>query len=259
RHDYRFTFKKPYFMYDEKSIPYWELTKGVLASNDSIRLTPSVPDHQGSVWSIRPNPYPEWQAVFSFSAFGRGFLGGEGLAFWYTEDRMIEGPMYGNKDAWKGLAVVFDTAEQAENRYTPYIYGVYNDGKEHYANRDDYVQTALSGCFRDYRNTPTPVFARITYANETLKVEIDLRQQGSGFTECFKATPIKLPTGYYFGISAATEAHLADDHDIYLFELTQLNPPPRKKEVERPHEAEHIAKEGQFQISEEMKENIEKV
>lgn len=38
------------------------------------------------------------------------------------------------------------------------------------AHRKDYLTASFAGCFRDYRNTPGPVWARVTYANQTVRV-----------------------------------------------------------------------------------------
>lgn len=41
------------------------------------------------------------------------------------------------------------------------------------------------------------------------QLDVDLTQNGKGFNECFTRSGIELPPNYYFGLSAATEAHLA--------------------------------------------------
>jgi len=38
-----------------------------------------------------------------------GRLGADGMAFWYTKEKDEMGPIYGSKDKWDGLAVIFDT------------------------------------------------------------------------------------------------------------------------------------------------------
>ncbi|KAI8907099.1 legume-like lectin family-domain-containing protein [Powellomyces hirtus] len=258
RHDYRQVFKKPFYLYDEEKIPYFEENGHVILTPDYVRLTPSVPDSAGAIWATQPNPHKEWQVEFSFSVFGRGYMGGEGLAFWYTKEKGTTGPMYGSKDKWDGLAILFDTGDQQENRYTPYVYGQMNDGSE-LAHRKDYVTTAMAGCFRDYRNTPAPVWARVTYANHTVRLDLDLRQHGDGYIECFTKEGVDLPANYYFGLSAATEAHLADDHDVISFEVYELNPKIAKKHVERPHEAEHVNKEGVYHLTDDVRQIIERI
>ncbi|KAI8815562.1 concanavalin A-like lectin/glucanase domain-containing protein [Fimicolochytrium jonesii] len=260
RHDYRQALKQPYFMYDEVKVPYFKESGSTILSHDYIRLTPSVPESHGSIWAVKPNPHPEWQVEFSFHIYGRGYMGGEGMAFWYTKQPMDIGPFYGGKDKFEGLGIIFDTADQHESRYTPYIYAVLNNGHEDLLQQRNYAQHALAGCFRDYRNTPAAVWARVTYANQTVRVDLDLTQHGQSYHECF-TTPasVKLPPNYYFGLSAQTEAHLADDHDLLTFEVYELNPKPIKEHPKRPYEKEHIKKEGEYRLDADMKKMIEKV
>ena len=35
----------------------------------------------------------------------------DGFAFWYTKERTTDGPVFGNRDQWCGLAVIFDTID----------------------------------------------------------------------------------------------------------------------------------------------------
>ncbi|KAJ3288434.1 hypothetical protein HDU76_007670, partial [Blyttiomyces sp. JEL0837] len=160
-----------------------------------------------------------------------GYVGGDGFVFWYAKDTE-EGPFYGAKDNWKGLALIFDTSDVVENRYTPYIYGVLNDGSKTMAGNPNYLKESLGGCFRDYRNAPHPVWVRVTYANNTLRVDMDLRQDGYAFVFCFEKTDIHLPVGYHFGLSATTSEHHADDHDIHSMEVFEVNPQRRKDQKE---------------------------
>lgn len=91
----------------------------VLIGTDSIRLTPSVANMKGSLWSTLPNPHDEWMAEFSFSVTGKNYFGGKGFAFWYTKDGGPKtealGEFMGHKAVWDGLAVVFDTSDMGEN------------------------------------------------------------------------------------------------------------------------------------------------
>lgn len=87
-------------------------------ASDFVRLAPSVPGLKGSVWRQTPNEYKEWEVEFQFKAFGQGQVGGRGLAFWYTQERAIEGNVFGSKDQWRGLGVFLDTADPA-NQVSP--------------------------------------------------------------------------------------------------------------------------------------------
>ncbi|CAJ0650458.1 16008_t:CDS:2 [Entrophospora sp. SA101] len=74
RHDYKFTFKKPY--YYNNTVPFFD-TYGpdALLAPDFIRLAPSVPKHSGSIWSQYANTYKDWMIELSFRISGNYFLG----------------------------------------------------------------------------------------------------------------------------------------------------------------------------------------
>ncbi|KAI9202588.1 legume-like lectin family-domain-containing protein [Polychytrium aggregatum] len=225
RHDYKQTFKKPYYLYnDNHTIPYWNTHGNALLGPSYIRLSPSVPSTLGAIWSSVPNPHKEWEVIISFRVSGRDYLGGDGFAFWYTQEHDEMGPVYGSRDYWHGIGIVFDTSDQKENRYIPLIYGIHNDGHKSLAHRDDYISQTFGACFRDYRNSPNDVNIKIVYSNKNLKVLVDLRQGGHGYTECLTYEGVDLPTGYHFGLSASSSAHGHDDHDIISFDTYELNP-----------------------------------
>lgn len=83
-----------------------------MPNQDFIRLTPSVPDQKAAIWAKKPNPYKEWQAIFSFNVNGRGYYGGDGFAFWLTKERGEIGPVYGSRDMWQGPVIVFHRDER---------------------------------------------------------------------------------------------------------------------------------------------------
>ncbi|KAJ3118808.1 putative protein serine/threonine kinase, partial [Phlyctochytrium bullatum] len=184
------------------------MPEDALASEDYIRLASSIPGIRGSVWSKIPNPHKEWQVEFAFAAYGKAYAGGDGFGFWYAKD-YGDGPVYGSFDGWNGLGIFFDTSEQAENRFTPYIFGIVNDGNLHINGRSDVLLSSIGGCFRDYRNRGSPVRARVSYVNQTLKLEIDLEEEDSrGFTQA----------------SVISSDLLLDDHDVFSLETYELNP-----------------------------------
>ncbi|KAJ3106154.1 Protein ERGIC-53 [Phlyctochytrium planicorne] len=226
RYDYRQSIKRPYAFFHQ--IPYFDILGNTITSPDYIRLTSSVPRTQGSVWAKDANPHKAWQLHFSVAVNGRSYVGEQGIAIWYTEDRAFEGPVYGSKDHFRGLGIFLDTSDSSMNRVTPYVHAHLNDGSVEMRTSKDYMSNSLGGCFRDFRNAPKPVWGRITYANRTLRVDLDLTQDGYGFTECFTFSGIDLPTGYYFGVTASTGDYIADDHDLYSFEAFEVDPKPKK-------------------------------
>lgn len=82
----------------------------MIASEELIRLTPSVPNTRGWIWSDRPNPYDEWQIHMAFKVSGSHMHGGRGMAFWYTKEPMPDGPIFGARDQWDGLGLWLDSA-----------------------------------------------------------------------------------------------------------------------------------------------------
>lgn len=86
------------------------LNLDIFKSDDFIRLSPSVPNTKGFIWSEIPNPYEAWEVEIAFKVTGNNMHGGRGLAFWYTKDREETGPVFGSKDQWDGLSVWLDSA-----------------------------------------------------------------------------------------------------------------------------------------------------
>ena len=176
--------------------------------------------------------------------------GGNGVAFWFTTGKEKSGPVFGNDDAFDGLLVAFDTADVANERYSPIITASLNDGKK--------SQKKVGSCFRDFRNTPGPVWARISYRNKKLVVSVDLLSEGKAFSDCFSIDEISLPDSGYFGISSSTADDYYDDHDVFSLETYQLDAPPKEK-VKRPTEDKHIKNKDEFKLDDKTKEKIKKI
>lgn len=51
-----------------------------------------------------------WELHVTFKVHGKGSeLFGDGFAIWYTKERMQQGPVFGSKDHFSGLAIILDT------------------------------------------------------------------------------------------------------------------------------------------------------
>ncbi|CAG8787943.1 2035_t:CDS:2, partial [Dentiscutata erythropus] len=232
-----------------------------LLAPEFIRLAPSVPKHSGSIWAQSPNPHKEWEVEFSFRISGNYFLGGRGMAFWYTKEQSKEGSLFGCSDKWDGLAIFFETVDHVRKRDNPYIMAHVNDGSISYNSIMDPFAVKMAGCYRMLRNTQEPIFAKVTYYNNTLKMMVDTNDGGESYNVCFSKYGVSLPPGYYFGISASAEGVTPDDHDILSFETYELNPIEKSDRPLRPHEAEKVAKAPSepFEIPENRIENIQKI
>jgi len=259
RHQFKYSFKKPYYYYNDTGIiPFWKYKGDVIPSNDMIRLVPSVPNKRGSIWSEFKNQFDEWQIVMSFRIFGRGFSGSEGMALFYTDKQLDVDSFYGGEHRFNGLAVIFDSSNTDPNSHIPTINVLHNDGNTLIQSQKEYNEIRKGLCVADFRNAPLPVYVRITYANKNLKIEVDLSHEGKDYYECSNEN-IELPNDFYFGLGAKTGDSVPDDHDILSFDFYQLNPPPKENYSYRPNEEEIIEREGEFKIDDETLENIKRV
>jgi len=145
------------------------------------------------------------------------------LAFWYTTQPGVEGPVFGSADKWNGLGLFFDSFDNDNKRNNPYISFMNNDGSQAYDHENDGMSQALGGCLRDYRNKPHPVRAKIEYYKNTitLMVHNGLTNSDKDFEMCARVENVHLPQRGYFGLSAATGG-LADDHDVLKFLVTSI-------------------------------------
>lgn len=99
-----------------------------------------------------------------------------------------------------------------------------NNGSLHYDHDRDGTLTQLAGCEAKFRNTKFDTLIKIRYEKDTLTVYTDMENKQVWKT-CFAVDGVKLPTGYYFGASAAT-GDLSDNHEIYsirMYELEHVN------------------------------------
>lgn len=200
----------------------------VETGHDALVLGRRSPNLSGSVWSKTRMMHADWHMQIKVRITGDR-QGGEGLAIWYVKD-MGEGPVFGAPDRWTGLGVILDTFDDDGHGNNPAIMGVLNDGSMSYSAKTDGEGQYFGGCLRNVKNLNQPLYLRVTYMHGNLKVELDDSKDGQEFVNCFeKNLGSKLPPGYHFGISGATNA-LPDslevlDMRIWAAIATDLSPP----------------------------------
>ncbi|KAG8193289.1 hypothetical protein JTE90_003776 [Oedothorax gibbosus] len=224
--EYKYSFKGPYLAQKDGTVPFWEHFGNAIASEEMVRITPSLRSKKGSIWSKNKTNFDWWQVEVIFRVNGRGRLGADGFAFWYTENKGVEGPVFGNNDHWTGLGVFFDSFDNDNRGNNPYIMAMYNDGSKAFDHQSDGVAQQLAGCQRDFRNKPFPVRAKIEYYQNTLTILFHNGNTNNDedFELCLRTENLYLPQNGYFGLSAATGG-LADDHDALKFLTYSLYPP----------------------------------
>ncbi|XP_032278651.1 protein ERGIC-53 [Halichoerus grypus] len=229
RFEYKYSFKGPHLVQSDGTVPFWAHAGNAIPSSDQIRIAPSLKSQRGSVWTKTKAAFENWEVEVTFRVTGRGRIGADGLAVWYTENQGLEGPVFGSADMWNGVGIFFDSFDNDGKKNNPAIVIIGNNGQTHYDHQNDGINQALASCQRDFRNKPYPVRAKITYYQKTLMVMIN-----NGFTPdkndyefCARVDNMVIPPQGHFGISAATGG-LADDHDVLSFLTFQLTEPGKE-------------------------------
>jgi len=224
RFEYKYSFKPPYLAQKDSTVPFFEVGGNAIASSESIRVAPSLRSQKGAVWTKAKTSFDWWEVDIAFRISGRGRIGADGLAFWYTTEKGdYNGEVFGASDRWNGLGLFFDSFDNDNKHNNPYIMAVINDGNRKFDHQNDGINQALAGCLRDFRNKPFPTRAKIEYYNNVLTVlfHSGMTNNEQDYEMCLRAENVVLPKFGYFGVSAATGG-LADDHDVFHLLTTSL-------------------------------------
>jgi len=218
RFEYKLSFKGPHLVFKDGTVPFWEHSGSAIASNDQIRITPSLRSQKGRIWSKHNMSSDNWEIQVTVRINGRGRVGADGMAIWYTDKIGHEGSVFGSNDHWNGLGVFLDTFDNDAQQNNPYILIMTNDGTKSYDHHRDGANQQLGGCLRDFRNKPYPVTLKIEYYQKALTVHYHdgLNNDLTNFEICSRVENIDLPKNGHFGVSAETGG-LADDHDVLSF------------------------------------------
>lgn len=206
-------------------IPHWDFIGSTMVASSYVRLTPDRQSKQGALWNTMPVQMHNWEVLVQFSVNGAGKqLFGDGFAFWYTKERSELGPVMGNKDFFTGLGIFFDTYSNHNGVHAhehPYVSAVVNDGSAHYDHDKDGTHNQIAGCTAKFRNKDHDTYFAVSYIDRELSVFHNINGD-ENWSECFNAPNVDLPTGYYFGFSAAT-GDLADNHDIISVKVYDID------------------------------------
>jgi len=181
-----------------------------------------------------------------FKVSGKGKeLYGDGMAFWYVKHPMQPGgfsifaPMietnyisnypgrvFGSADYFWGLGIFLDTYANQNGVHShghPYISAMVNNATLGYDHDRDGTHTELSGCESKFRGVEHDTYLSIRYYNDTITVKMDIDGTGN-WAQCFVAEGVRLPTGLYMGVTAAT-GDLSDNHDVISIKTYMLDAP----------------------------------
>lgn len=91
-----------------------------IASGEMVRLAPSLKSQKGAIWTKAPTEFEWWEVDIVFRISGRGRIGADGMAFWYTtEQGDYNGNSFGSSDRWNGLGVLFDSFDNDNAHNNP--------------------------------------------------------------------------------------------------------------------------------------------
>ncbi|KAM4035745.1 vesicular integral-membrane protein VIP36 [Anomaloglossus baeobatrachus] len=215
---------KPYQGVGSSSMPLWDFRGSTMLTSQYVRLTPDERSKEGSIWNSMPCFLKDWELHIHFRIHGAGKknLHGDGFALWYAKDRLQPGPVFGNQDKFHGLAVYVDTYpnDETTERVFPYISAMVNNGSLEYDHGKDGRTVELAGCTADVRNSNHDTFVAVRYSRGRLTIMTDIEGKNE-WKNCVDLSGVRLPTGYYFGATAAT-GDLSDNHDIISMKLYQL-------------------------------------
>ncbi|UJR23784.1 hypothetical protein I4U23_026761 [Adineta vaga] len=218
RFEYKLSFKGPHLAFKDGSVPFWTHGGSAIASDDQVRVTPSIRSQKGWIWSKNTMAADNWLLDVKLRVSGRGRVGADGMAIWFTEKSGVEGPVFGSNDHWNGLGVFLDSFDNDALQNNPIIAVMVNDGTKSYDHHHDGSGQIQGSCIRDFRNKPLPIRLKIEYINKALTIYLNngISQDDNAFEFCTRIDGIELPKTGYLGVSAETGG-LADDHDVLEF------------------------------------------
>lgn len=216
---------------DGRTIPGWHLSGEnhiPQLLSDRIILTPPAPGSaRGALWSESPTLQPEWSTTLTFRASGQE-RGSGNLQLWFAKDGRLaisQSSIY-TIGTFDGFALVID--QYGSNAGS--VRGFLNDGTTSYRDHHSVDSLAFAHCDFAYRNLGTPSAIRIeNSAVAGLRVSID-------GTTCFASANVNLPSGYFFGLTAAT-AENPDSFEISSFVVTSASSSVASSEEDQQRQA----------------------
>ncbi|GAB5365957.1 hypothetical protein AAMO2058_001103100 [Amorphochlora amoebiformis] len=219
----------------DQSRVYWYWGGSTVVAKRQVRLTPATADRQGFLWNDYPLESVNWEVEFDFKVYSKPHFGGDGFGFWIldssddpvlkSEPDALSGKLFGLKERFKGMGVVFDTYDNDGDRKNPAIFVLDNrKGERFYGNHDNdylndmYKQTPSGyknpefSCQAQYRNTNEPVRVLIRFLHKILHVYIDTRD-GQGWRVCL-AVEFDTDFSNHHMVFSAITGQVADVHEV---------------------------------------------
>lgn len=195
-----------------------------MITGSHVRLTSEKPGESGYLWNNAPTEFKNWELHlhFKIKSVKSKKMGGDGIALWYTKDRMEKGNVFGAKNTFVGLGVFLDTfANDWNNDHKfPQVSAMVSNGDLTFNHDKDGVDESLGSCFANIRHQDHETFLLVRYENQRLTVKTDVDDKKS-WQNCFEVDGVNLPKGFFFGMSSAT-GDLYDNHDVISLKVYEI-------------------------------------
>lgn len=232
----------------DKSQVYWKFGGSTVLTKNSIRLTPATQDRRGWLWNEYPLESENWEVEFKVEVFSKPHFGGDGFAFWvlgngtygaeqdpaFSQDPdALTGPLFGMRNTFQGIGVIFDVYDNDNRRNNPAVFVVRNDGPGPFMyNHDNDFEndmvtqkpTSIVGldvdtrrthqahrCVADLRNTGKPTKVLVKFLHKVLSVYIDT--QTAGYKFCLAVAMDRTFVDHHMAFTGAT-GQVADNQDL---------------------------------------------
>lgn len=237
--------------FDSSSV-YWQFGGSTVLTDKYVRLTPATQSRSGWLWNDYPLTSQDWEIELEFKCGPEGNIGGDGFALWALDGSfdpanqdLLNGPLFGASERFKGFGVIFDTYDNDAKRDNPSIFVLQNDGEKFQYNHDndfenDMVRDDVYKCTADIRNSLRPIKVMIRFVENTVHVYIDThdakappkkarysgknRHRDGNYRFCLSVNlgPDTTNGTMHLALTALT-GQVADVHDIFAISTRYLD------------------------------------
>lgn len=224
------------------TVNYWTIGESASVDGSDVKLIPRDAKSKGTLWANEQCHADQWEVQFTFTVTGEPDAPGKGMGFWYTSNIMAPGILFGSEERYEGFGLLFDSYDDDGKNDNPIIMGWINDGTKVFNHDTDGLGTRFGGCRAKYRNRGNKVGVKVQYQHDSLKVLLDMRNNGV-WERCLVKDNIYLSAGSYFGFSAANMAESGGDevriNDFKVYDLeTKESIAKEEEEIRRKEEEE---------------------
>ena len=227
----------------DKTAVYWNYGGSTVLTQSLIRLTPAVQDRRGWLWNEYPLESANWEVEWVVEVASKPHFGGDGMCMWalqglddpsYIAARSdaLDGPIFGMKSDFKGLAVCLDVYDNDNKRNNPTVFVLERTREQPvplWHHDTDFEEDMLSDkptsltlhsdpaysahkCIADVRNTGRNSRLLVKLLHGVLHVYVDV-SDNNAYKFCLAVNVKGQYKDHHLAFSAATGG-VADNYDL---------------------------------------------